>query len=96
MEYVDCKSCPRTCQSNEDENLCVTSFMCEPGCQCPSNKVLHEGKCIEPSDCPCKDSNGIVHEVWCCFKNAFLNKIPKKYQVIDLIFLSYFIICRFI
>lgn len=27
---------------------------CEEGCYCPIGTVLHDGRCIERSDCPCK------------------------------------------
>ena len=28
---------------------------CVRGCFCPNGKVLHEGECIDPDDCPCLD-----------------------------------------
>lgn len=27
---------------------------CEEGCFCPVGTVLHEGRCIEPTQCPCR------------------------------------------
>ena len=51
--YMECGSpCPRTC----DKRIQRCMQQCGPGCFCPEGTVLHENKCIPPSDCPaCPD-----------------------------------------
>ncbi|KAM8967216.1 LOW QUALITY PROTEIN: SCO-spondin-like [Pelodytes ibericus] len=44
--------CPQTCRSSSLEETCRLSS-CVEGCFCPAGKVLHEGSCIDPSQCPC-------------------------------------------
>ncbi|PIO27467.1 hypothetical protein AB205_0138370 [Aquarana catesbeiana] len=46
--------CPRTCKNmaQEPEERCA-SASCVEGCFCPQGKVLHEGSCVEPPECPC-------------------------------------------
>eukprot|EP00054_Salpingoeca_dolichothecata_P028024 m.209432 g.209432 ORF g.209432 m.209432 type:complete len:1116 (-) comp26104_c0_seq3:129-3476(-) len=52
QEYQTCASaCPSTCDNPKP--LCLA--VCRPGCACPKNQVLHEGKCIDLSKCPVKD-----------------------------------------
>ena len=67
MIPVQCASCPKVCQSDESE--CVESSECNEGCECPPNKILYQGNCIEAYDCTCKDNRGIIREV--CFINHF-------------------------
>ncbi|CAL1547512.1 unnamed protein product [Lymnaea stagnalis] len=54
LEFDECGSpCPRTCaniQTSGHNLKCLKP--CVPSCQCPSGKVLHNGKCIFPSSCP--------------------------------------------
>ncbi|XP_030052234.1 SCO-spondin [Microcaecilia unicolor] len=55
LVYEACgPACPETCRSlgMESAEHC-DSVSCVEGCFCPEGKVLHEGSCIEPSDCPC-------------------------------------------
>ncbi|XP_023238974.1 uncharacterized protein LOC111637659 [Centruroides sculpturatus] len=48
-------ACARTCE-NKDMPLKVLATQCfKPcvvGCQCSADKVLHQGSCIDPKDCP--------------------------------------------
>lgn len=32
----------------------IDSSNCEEGCFCPTNTVLHEGRCISQEECPCR------------------------------------------
>ncbi|XP_068091514.1 SCO-spondin-like isoform X2 [Hyperolius riggenbachi] len=55
LVYEACgPACPRTCNSIslQREERCA-SLSCVEGCFCPEGKVLHEGSCIDPSECPC-------------------------------------------
>ncbi|KAM4677962.1 LOW QUALITY PROTEIN: SCO-spondin-like [Discoglossus pictus] len=47
-------ACARTCKNLglEPEEHCK-SLSCMEGCFCPEGKVLHEGSCIDASECPC-------------------------------------------
>ncbi len=59
-EYMACgPSYPKTC-----DNLCnaapVLPMQCTEGCHCPNGTVLHDGKCVTPSQCPCF-VNGVSH-----------------------------------
>lgn len=47
--------CPRDCTNyqtpaNDMPEQCYRP--CQPSCQCPADKVLHEGRCIRAKDCP--------------------------------------------
>ncbi|XP_053322587.1 SCO-spondin-like [Spea bombifrons] len=51
--YSDCaNSCPRSCADLQPHTRCVEET-CEPGCSCPTGKVLQDGDCVAPEDCPC-------------------------------------------
>ncbi|XP_072186520.1 SCO-spondin [Excalfactoria chinensis] len=55
QEYSACgPPCPQTCQNLglELPEHCET-MSCLEGCFCPEGKVLHEGGCIDPAECPC-------------------------------------------
>ncbi|XP_050572817.1 LOW QUALITY PROTEIN: SCO-spondin-like [Cygnus atratus] len=55
QEYSACgPPCPQTCQNFglELPEHCDT-MSCLEGCFCPEGKVLHEGSCIDPAECPC-------------------------------------------
>lgn len=62
--WFDCKNksinCPETCMDIKLPNSCVENEDCKPGCHCPEGLVEYNGQCIEPSQCPCYDSNGQV------------------------------------
>ncbi|XP_055299432.1 fibrillin-1-like [Sitodiplosis mosellana] len=45
----------QTCDNAEEKSVCV------PGCFCPNGMVKHEGKCIQPDNCPCR-SNGAIFQ----------------------------------
>lgn len=47
--------CPRDCTNfntpiSDMPEHCYKP--CEASCQCPADKVLHEGQCIKPDECP--------------------------------------------
>ncbi|XP_019849112.1 PREDICTED: kielin/chordin-like protein isoform X2 [Amphimedon queenslandica] len=49
--YTECGTeCPLTCE-NKDKNI-VCPDVCVAGCFCPTGMVLHNGVCVEPSQCP--------------------------------------------
>ncbi|XP_049654923.1 SCO-spondin-like [Accipiter gentilis] len=55
LEYNACgPPCPPTCRSlgREPPEHCQ-SLSCLEGCFCPTGRVLHDGGCIEPTECPC-------------------------------------------
>lgn len=48
-------ACPRTCENLQTPlgNLTTNCFKpCVPSCQCTADKVVHEGRCISPDQCP--------------------------------------------
>ncbi|KAG1684460.1 SCO-spondin [Nymphon striatum] len=50
--YVECRSsCPKTCYNDISD---CKEETCVDGCECPKGTVLHDGKCIQRADCPCK------------------------------------------
>ncbi|XP_033761285.1 SCO-spondin-like isoform X2 [Pecten maximus] len=54
--YNECGSyCPRSCNHIlvETSDTCAKEQQCVPGCECPSNKVFQDGKCVSPSECNC-------------------------------------------
>ncbi|KAM4705238.1 SCO-spondin-like [Rhinophrynus dorsalis] len=55
LVYEACgPACPRTCKNlGSDPDPHCRSLSCVEGCFCPAEKVLHEGSCIDPQDCPC-------------------------------------------
>ncbi|XP_058038766.1 SCO-spondin-like [Ahaetulla prasina] len=57
MEYDPCgPACPPTCQNfglEPTEHCPMEMVSCVEGCFCPEGKVLHGGRCIDPSECPC-------------------------------------------
>nr|XP_047137084.1 SCO-spondin isoform X2 [Hydra vulgaris] len=58
FEYTECGSlCTKTCK-NFHQNL-PCEHKCADGCFCPDNLVLHDNKCIEPSQCPCDHNKKI-------------------------------------
>lgn len=69
--YKPCgPSNPQTCQNlcqhdSQKPNLPVD---CVEGCFCANDTVLHHGKCIKPSECPCY-LNGMLYE-----KDTFIIK----------------------
>ena len=70
MEYTECGSlCPQTCErlfgTEEDLLLCPT--VCVPGCFCRNDLVLHNGQCIQPSQCPSE------HKYYIGFAFSFLS-----------------------
>ena len=43
-----------TCGSNTvDYNIGTDISKCVTGCFCPPDQVLHKGKCVYPTNCPC-------------------------------------------
>ncbi|XP_075117575.1 SCO-spondin-like [Leptodactylus fuscus] len=55
LVYEACgPACPRTCRNlGLDLERHCAHLSCVEGCFCPQGKVLHDGGCIEPSECPC-------------------------------------------
>ncbi|KAE8595015.1 hypothetical protein XENTR_v10015432 [Xenopus tropicalis] len=55
MVYEACgPACPQTCKNlGLAPDPHCNSLSCVEGCFCPAGKVLHEGRCLDPSDCPC-------------------------------------------
>ncbi|XP_070188785.1 uncharacterized protein [Littorina saxatilis] len=52
--------CPRTCENLNTPlgNLTTNCFKpCVPSCQCTADKVMHNGGCIAPSECPYIESH---------------------------------------
>ena len=50
MIYQQCGPlCPKTCRSY-GSTTCYSG--CVAGCFCPNDKLLSDGECVEPSDCP--------------------------------------------
>ncbi|KAM4684567.1 LOW QUALITY PROTEIN: SCO-spondin-like [Amazona ochrocephala] len=55
LEYSPCgPPCPPTCRNlgREPPERCQ-DLSCLEGCFCPPGRVLHNGGCIEPDECPC-------------------------------------------
>ncbi|KAM9572871.1 SCO-spondin-like [Guaruba guarouba] len=55
LEYSPCgPPCPPTCHNlgREPPERCQ-DLSCLEGCFCPPGRVLHDGGCIEPDECPC-------------------------------------------
>ncbi|XP_053120701.1 SCO-spondin-like [Hemicordylus capensis] len=55
LEYDPCgPACPQTCKNFglEPAEHCE-ALSCVEGCFCLEGKVLHDGRCIDPSECPC-------------------------------------------
>ncbi|XP_019630752.1 PREDICTED: kielin/chordin-like protein isoform X25 [Branchiostoma belcheri] len=52
FQYDECgPSCPQTCDSvSSSTDKCLQA--CVPGCFCAAGMVLHNLRCISPSDCP--------------------------------------------
>ena len=52
MVWSDCADCERTC---ENMHISCPSDLClREGCVCPNGTVAgQDGKCIDPSECPC-------------------------------------------
>jgi len=47
------RECPSVCTATCKEPTPTCTRQCgEPGCVCPSGRVLHEGRCIAERDCP--------------------------------------------
>ncbi|XP_060137056.1 SCO-spondin-like [Zootoca vivipara] len=57
LEYDACgPACPPTCKNfglEGAEHCSSEALSCVEGCFCPEGKVLHGGRCIDPSECPC-------------------------------------------
>ncbi|XP_066440797.1 SCO-spondin-like [Eleutherodactylus coqui] len=55
LVYEACgPACPRTCRNlGMDPELHCAHLSCIEGCFCPHGKVLYDGSCIDPSQCPC-------------------------------------------
>ncbi|XP_069815842.1 SCO-spondin-like [Dendropsophus ebraccatus] len=55
LVYEACgPACPRTCRNlGMDLERHCAHLSCVEGCFCPQGKVLHDGGCIDPSECPC-------------------------------------------
>ncbi|XP_056407686.1 SCO-spondin-like [Hyla sarda] len=55
LVYEACgPSCPQTCRNlGVNLELHCARLSCVEGCFCPEGKVLHDGGCIDPSECPC-------------------------------------------
>jgi len=52
MKWNECGSaCPTTCD-NVDQGPIICTMQCVAQCQCPSDKVYHEGACITKEECP--------------------------------------------
>ncbi|PIK43430.1 putative mucin-2 [Apostichopus japonicus] len=64
QEYVACLSpCPKTCDNVNDYAGCYIDYdNCSGGCQCQGDKMLHNGKCIPISSCPCYHG-GLTYQV---------------------------------
>ncbi|XP_076800960.1 uncharacterized protein LOC143445613 isoform X3 [Clavelina lepadiformis] len=65
MVPTDCAShCPTKCQYLSSQESCPQEIdPCEPGCKCPTNKVIdYNGRCVESMDCKCRDNEDIIHE----------------------------------
>ncbi|XP_077997896.1 BMP-binding endothelial regulator protein-like [Glandiceps talaboti] len=43
-------ACQRSCTNRNDVNQCRK--ICQPGCTCPEDTVLHDNECIKPEECP--------------------------------------------
>ncbi|CAM2104988.1 unnamed protein product [Caretta caretta] len=55
LEYEACgPACPQTCKNFglEPAEHC-DAISCVEGCFCPDGRVLHDGSCIDPAECPC-------------------------------------------
>ncbi|KAM9163493.1 LOW QUALITY PROTEIN: SCO-spondin-like [Pangshura tecta] len=55
LEYEACgPACPQTCKSFglEPSEHC-DAISCVEGCFCPDGRVLRDGSCIDPAECPC-------------------------------------------
>ncbi|XP_033639908.1 SCO-spondin-like [Asterias rubens] len=58
--YLPCgKVCPDTCFNTTDDLDCQ-QLDCVEGCHCPPGKVLHNGRCIDTSICPCQYGDEVV------------------------------------
>ncbi|XP_077125438.1 SCO-spondin-like [Ranitomeya variabilis] len=55
LVYEACgPACPQTCRNlGLDPALHCANLSCFEGCFCPPGKILHDGGCIDPSECPC-------------------------------------------
>ncbi|KAM4026917.1 LOW QUALITY PROTEIN: SCO-spondin-like [Anomaloglossus baeobatrachus] len=56
LMYEACgPACPQTCRSRglDAAVLHCAHLSCVEGCFCPQGKVLHDGGCIDPTECPC-------------------------------------------
>ncbi|XP_069586533.1 SCO-spondin-like [Ranitomeya imitator] len=55
LVYEACgTACPQTCRNlGLDPALHCAHLSCFEGCFCPPGKILHDGGCIDPSECPC-------------------------------------------
>ncbi|KAJ8020919.1 SCO-spondin [Holothuria leucospilota] len=63
-EYVACLTpCPKTCDNANNYQGCSMDYdNCTSGCQCQSDKVLHNGLCIPIESCPCEHS-GLTYQI---------------------------------
>ena len=53
-EYKPCgTACPKTCRNICDVTPTTCPVTCVEGCFCPNGTVMHDGKCVEHSRCPC-------------------------------------------
>ena len=55
MKYyakLECAPCTGTCE----EPLVPCPLICRSGCACPTGTVLHEGKCIDVTQCSIGES----------------------------------------
>ena len=53
MVYTACgANCVKTCE-NVNKSL-VCTLECAPGCTCPDDTCLHEGRCVTADQCPSK------------------------------------------
>ena len=45
-------NCVKTCENVY--NLLICTLECAPGCTCPDDTYLHEGRCVTADQCPSK------------------------------------------
>ncbi|XP_014811222.1 PREDICTED: SCO-spondin [Calidris pugnax] len=55
LEYSACgPPCPPTCRDlGRDPPEHCQGLACLEGCFCPPGRVLHDGGCVDPAECPC-------------------------------------------
>lgn len=76
--YEPCgPSNPRTCRNLCQSTLEQLPIDCVEGCFCANNTVIHQGKCVKPSECPCY-LNGMMYE-----KDTFIIRDCQTWYVVS-------------